>query len=76
VKERRSPRVGGEARLCRRQLVRKLRPLAFHDRTHLIGDDRDLLNLEHIIRRRHDFAIDDARRVGALISQSGQLTAR
>jgi hypothetical protein len=60
----------------RRQLVRKFWPLAFHNRPHLIGDDLDLLNLEHAfvqlpqVRRRHDFAIDDSRRVGALIPNS------
>ena len=34
-------------RPLRRQLVRQLRPLSFYDRPHLIGDDRDLLNLQH-----------------------------
>jgi hypothetical protein len=40
---RRSGRLMASAAWSRRrQLVRELRPLAFHDRTHLIGDDRDL----------------------------------
>ena len=58
------------------RLSRQLRPLAFHDRPHLIGDPRDVLNLEHVfvqppqVRRRHDFAIDDTRRVGRLIPSS------
>jgi hypothetical protein len=39
-------------------------------------EHRDLLNLEHAfeqlpqVRRRHDFAINDSRRVGALIPNS------
>jgi hypothetical protein len=58
-------------RLCRRQLVRQLRPFGFHNRSHLIGDDGDLLDLQHVlvqsqqIRRRHSLATDDARRTGA-----------
>src|SRR5215831_851691 len=64
---------GSTLRLCQWQLVRQLRPLAFHDRPHLIGDHRDVLNLEHVfvqppqVRR---LAIDDARRVGRLIPSS------
>jgi hypothetical protein len=29
--------------------VRQLRPLSLYDRPHLIGDDRDLLNLQHVL---------------------------
>src|SRR5262249_61548597 len=65
--------VASGSTLRKWQLVRQLRPLAFHDRPHLIGDDRDVLNLEHVfvqppqVRR---LAIDDARRVGRLIPSS------
>jgi uncharacterized protein DUF4062 len=31
------------------KLVCQLRPFAFHDRAHLVGDDRDLLNVEHVL---------------------------
>ena len=64
---------GSTLRLCQWQLLRQLRPLAFHDRPHLIGDDRDVLNLEHVfvqppqVRR---LTIADARRVGRLIPSS------
>src|SRR5262245_4455413 len=63
-------------RLCRWQLVRELRPLTFHDRSHLIRHDGDLLNLEHVlvqspqVRRGHNLATDDARQVETLIPYS------
>jgi hypothetical protein len=54
----------------RRQLVCQLWPLAFDHGSHFIGDDRDLLDLEHVpvqppqVREHHDPATDDPRRIG------------
>src|SRR5262249_43608994 len=60
----------------RRQLVYQLGPFVFDHRAHLVGDDRDLLNVKHVVmqpsqvRWRHNLATDDTRRVGALVPHS------
>jgi hypothetical protein len=52
------------AAFSRRQLVGKLRPFAFDDDAHFVGDDRDAIHLDKIVVKalevigRHAFAID------------------
>jgi hypothetical protein len=56
--------------------VREFRPLGFDHGPHFVGDMINMLDIEHVfvqppqIRRHHDLATDDARRVGALVLQS------
>jgi hypothetical protein len=71
-----SPALAGRGawsalRRLRRQLVRELWPLAFHNCTHLVRDDFNAFDLEHVfvqpleIGLQHDLAADDTELIDA-----------
>src|SRR5882757_8827470 len=66
-------------RRLRRQLVRQLRPFVLDHGAHLVRDALDRLDVEQVlveplhVRRRQDYAVDDAGHVDAALFPAGHL---